>query len=156
MLVAKKLIKSLIKANLSLAVAESASGGHVSYLLTETPGASKVFKGSLVVYSLEAKNKLLGLAIKNLKKNQGVSKAIASRLAKKVKKKLNADIGAALVGFAGPNAPKESKLGIFFIAVSSKNKSLVKKIFLKGTRNQVRKKSSLLLIQLIYESLYCH
>ncbi len=153
---AKKLIKRLIKDRLSLALAESASGGYASYLLTQTPGASKIFKGSLIVYSLEAKNKLLGLKIKLLKKNQGVSKTIALALAKKVRKKFNADIGGALVGFAGPAAPRKNKLGTFFVAVSSKNKSLVKKIVLKGSRDQLRKKSSRLLIQLIYASLHCH
>ena len=150
---AKKLIKSLIKNKLSLAVAESASGGYASYLLTKTPGSSKVFKGGLIVYSLEAKNKLLGLSIKTLKKNQGVSKATALALAKEVRKKLNTDIGASLVGFAGPDSPKGSKPGTFFIAVSFR-KNHSQKIFIKGSRGQVRKKSSQLLIRLIYESLH--
>lgn len=150
---AKKLIKKLIKNKLSLAVAESASGGYTSYLLTKTPGSSKVFKGGLVVYSLEAKNKLLGLPIKNLKKTQGVSKSVALALAKGIRKKLNADIGASLVGFAGPDSPKGIKPGTFFIAVSFK-KTRSKKIFIQGTRDQVRKKASQLLIRLIYESFY--
>lgn len=152
---AKKLIATLAKNKLSLALAESSSGGYASFSLTKTPGSSKVFKGGVIVYSLEAKNILLNIPVATLKKTQGVSKNIAISLAKKVRKKLKADIGGSLVGFAGPTTKKGIKVGTTFIAVNNKKTTLIKKLILKGNRNQVRKKSAEALIKLIYASIHC-
>jgi len=124
---AKKLIATLKKDKLSLALAESVSAGYASFCLTKVPGSSKVFKGGLVVYSLDTKNILFKIPQSTLKKTQGVSKDIALKLAEKVKKKLKADIGAAVVGFAGPSTKKGVKVGTSFIAVSYKAKNWTKK-----------------------------
>ncbi len=149
----KKLITALGKRKKSLALAESCSGGYASYLLTKTPGASAVFKGAVITYSLEAKNKFFKVPYPLLKKTQGVSKEVALKLAKEVRKKFNADIGASIVGFAGPKAKKEEKVGTIFIAFSSKEKEEVKKVIIKGSRDFVRKKASTRLIELIYKSI---
>lgn len=149
----KKLIDTLKRKKQTLALAESCSGGYASYLLTKIPGASKVFKGSVVVYSLEAKNRLLGIPSSLLEKTQGVSKEVALELATKVRKKLNTDIGASIVGFAGPGTKKGIKVGTTFIAYSSKNKKEGKKIIIKGSRDSVRKKVSIHLIDLLYKEL---
>jgi len=150
---AKKLLATLAKNKLSLALAESASAGYASFSLTKTPGASKVFKGGVIVYSLEAKNILLKLPQSSLIKTQGVSKNIAISLAKKVRKKLKADIGGSLVGFAGPTTKGKIKVGTFFIAVSYKGKVAVKKLTLRGSRDQLRKRVSRLLIELIHKKI---
>lgn len=165
----KKLIVTLKEKGKTLALAESCSGGYASYLLTKVPGASEVFKGAVVVYSPEVKNKLFKIPSSLLKKTQGVSKEIALKLAIRVRKKLNADIGASIVGFAGPTTTlrtsteqsrsagpgtkKGIKVGTTFIAYSSKNKKEVKKIIIKGNRDSVRKKASILLIDFIYQKL---
>ena len=149
----KKLIVTLKEKGKTLALAESCSGGYASYLLTKVPGASEVFKGAVVVYSPEVKNKLFKIPSSLLKKTQGVSKEIALKLAIRVRKKLNADIGASIVGFAGPGTKKGIKVGTTFIAYSSKNKKEVKKIIIKGNRDSVRKKASSLLIDFIYQKL---
>jgi len=156
----RKLIVTLKEKGKTLALAESCSGGYASYLLTKIPGASKVFKGAVVVYSLDTKNKLFKIPFSLLKKTQGVSKEIALKLAIRVRKKLNADIGASIVGFAspersrraGPETKKGIKVGTIFIAYSSKNKEEVKKIIIKGSRDSVRKKASAHLINLIYKA----
>lgn len=147
----KNLINILKKKNLTLALAESCSAGYASYLLTKTPGASKVFKGGVIAYSLESKNKFFKIPLSTLKKTQGVSKETALTLAKGVKKLLKADIGGAIVGFAGPN---DKKTGLCFIAAAAKNKSTVKKLTLKGSRGDIRKKASFLLLNLICEIIY--
>lgn len=149
----KKLIITLKEKGETLALAESCSGGYASYLLTKTPGASEVFKGSVVVYSLEAKNKLFGISSSILKKTQGVSKEVVLKLATRVRKKFNTDIGASIVGFAGPSVKIKAQVGTTFIAYSSKNKQKVKKIIIKGSRDSVRKKASTYLIDLIYKEL---
>lgn len=157
----KKLITALKNKKLTLALAESCSGGYASYLLTKTPGASTVFKGSVITYSLETKNKFFKVPSQLLKKTQGVSKEVASKLALGTRKKFNADIGASLVGFASPEhnqraghkAKKEEKVGTIFIALNSKGKEKVKKLMLKGSRDIIRKKASAQLIELIYKSI---
>ena len=165
----KKLTITLKEKGKTLALAESCSGGYASYLLTKIPGASEVFKGAVVVYSLEAKNKLFRIPSSLLEKTQGVSKEVALKLATRVRKKFNSDIGASIVGFAGPSTTlrtsteqsrsagpgtkKGIKIGTTFIAFSSKNKQKVKKIIIKGSRDSVRKKASAGLIDFIYKEL---
>lgn len=147
----EKLITSLAKKRLTLAVAESCSGGYASFLLTKTPGSSKVFKGGVITYSLDTKERLLKIPPSLLKKTQGVSKEVAASLAKGVKKKFNSSIGASIVGFAGPRAKKGVKAGTIFIAIDYKGKLMIEESLIKGNRDIVRRKASLLLINLLYE-----
>ena len=157
----KKLTIALKEKGQTLALAESCSGGYASYLLTKIPGASEVFRGAVVVYSLDTKNKLFKIPSSLLKKTQGVSKEVALKLAAGVRKKFNAAIGASIVGFAspersrrtGPKAKKGKKAGTIFIAFSDKNKEEVRKIIIKGGRDTVRKKASAYLINFIYKNL---
>lgn len=149
----KNLIAILKNKKESLAVAESCSGGYLSYLLTKISGSSKVFKGGIVVYSLEAKNKFFKIPYPLLKKTQGVSSKVASLLAKRVKKVFKSDVGVSLVGFAGPESKKGVKAGTVFMAVADKNGVISKKIVVKGNRDIVRKKASLYLIGLLYKHL---
>ncbi|MFH1504571.1 MAG: CinA family protein [Candidatus Omnitrophota bacterium] len=146
----KTLITALKNKNLTLAIAESCTAGYVSYLLTKTPGASKVFKGGVIVYSLESKNKFFKIPYSILNKTQGVSKEVALTLAKGIRKQLKTDIGAAVVGFAGP---EDKKTGTVFISMVTKNKVLSRKLLLKGTRDKIRKQASHALIGLVYKEL---
>ena len=145
----EKLIRALKKKKLTIAVAESCSGGYLAYLLTKIPGSSKVFKGSVVVYSLDTKNILLGISKSKLKKSQGVSEEISLKLAKAVAKKLNSDLGAAIVGFAGPKAKPGIKPGTVYLAAVYQRRSLSKKAVIKGNRDTVRKKASRMTLNLI-------
>ena len=147
------LVKLLKRKKLTLAAAESCSAGYFSYLLTKTPGASSVFKGGIIVYSLSAKNKFFKLSPSLLKKTEGVSCEIAQKLAKDVRKLFKADIGASIVGFAGPRAKKGIKTGTVFIAIADEQLCEVKRIMIKGGRDAVRKKSSRALIDLILKKL---
>ncbi len=148
----KKLIVALREKGQTLALAESCSGGYASYLLTKISGASEVFKGAVVVYSLDTKNKFFNIPYSLLEKTQGVSKEVALKLAKRVRKKFNSDIGTAIVGFAGPRAKKGIKVGTIFLAYSSKDKQKTKRIVIKGSRDIVRKKASTDLIDLVYKA----
>ncbi len=148
----KELFSLLKKEKKTIALCESVTAGLASYLLTRFCGASQIFKLGIAAYSLEAKNKLFGIPQKELKETQGVSEGIAKILAEKIRKLINSDIGASIVGFAGPKAKRGMK-GIIFVGFSDKNKTVVKKIKLKGERNTIRKKSALFLIEFILENL---
>jgi len=149
----KKLINTLKKQGLTLACAESASGGYLSYLLTQVPGSSTVFKGGLVVYSLEAKRKFLGLHPSILKKTNGVSAKVAGLLAGSIRKKLNTSLAISIVGYAGPDAATGFRPGTFFIGLANKKGTLVKKIALTGGRDAVRKKACWVALKLITNKL---
>lgn len=145
----ERLIKVLKRKKLTVAAAESASGGYLCYLLTKIPGSSEVFKGGVIVYSLDSKNILLKIPAPLLKKTQGVSREVAVRLAKGVAKKLKADIGTSIVGFAGPGPCA----GRVYLATAYKDKLLAKEIRLKGSRDSIRKKSSQTMIKLLVKIL---
>jgi len=149
----EKLIVALEERKLTIATAESCSGGYACYLLTKIPGSSKIFKGGVVVYSLETKNKFFNIPYPLLKKTQGVSEEIALILAKKVRKKFAADIGSSIVGFAGPKAKRGVEAGTVFVGIADKQGAITKKVIIKGNRDMVRKKASYLLINLIYKRL---
>jgi len=142
----EKLITTLRKKSLSVALAESATGGFASYLFTKTAGASKVFKGGVVLYSLESKHKLFKIPLARLKRNQGVSKEIAATLAQRIRKKFNSSFGGAIVGFAGPGA----KAGAVILSLSDKEKVISIETLIKGNRDRGRKRASQLLLELIY------
>ncbi len=148
----KKLVDSLRKKTLTVSLAESMTGGLVSSLLTGVPGASKVFLLGAVVYTLKAKNKLLGLPLKNLKKCQGVSADTAVSLAREIKRCSGSDIGASIVGFAGPRAP-QGKKGLVYMAVCRKGKPTVKEFKFQGSRKAIRDKAAAALLALIDEHL---
>lgn len=149
----QKLITTLKKKHLSLALVESATAGYASYLVTTVAGASVVFKGGLIVYSLDAKSKFFGIKRRHLERTQGVSSDIALTLARKIRLIMKADIAGSVVGFAGPKAKKEIPVGTIYIGIASARKSLVKKYIISGSRNVVRKKAAKLLISLINERL---
>lgn len=150
MITEKQLINSLKEKNLTVAVAESCTGGYLSYLLTKTPGSSQVFKAGLVVYSLQSKNKFLNVALGELKKSQAVSEETAKKLALNLQKKIHTDIAASVVGFAGPGTFKKVKIGTVYYAVTNGKKTVVKKVILDGSRDKIRKEASKLVLELIY------
>ncbi|MFA5272210.1 MAG: CinA family protein [Candidatus Omnitrophota bacterium] len=149
----KNLIGLLKTKKISLAAAESCSGGYLSYLLTKIPGSSMVFKGSVVTYSLEAKNKFFKIPFPLLKKTEGVSEDVAVLLAKGARKSFKASMGLSVVGFAGPGTQPGVNQGTVFFAVADKNGIIAKKAVIKGSRDYVRKKVSFMVIDLLYKRL---
>jgi len=147
----KNLSKLLKEKKLSIAIAESCTGGIVSKQFSSIPGASGYFKLGIVAYSPRAKNVLLGVPMWLIQKTNGVCPEIAQIMAKNVARVASVDIGASIVGFAGPSAPRKDKLGLVFMAVAFKGKVRVEKEKLQGSRLQIMQKASHGLIDLIYE-----
>ncbi|MCM8824079.1 MAG: CinA family protein, partial [Candidatus Omnitrophica bacterium] len=138
----QKIIHILKERKLTISLAESCTGGYTSYLLTKIPGSSAVFKGSVVVYSMEAKKIFLGIPHSLLKNTPGVSKDVCIMLAKNIRNILSTDLGASIVGFAGPTSKKGVPVGTIFISIADKNSADVKKLIIKGDRDKIRKKAS--------------
>lgn len=146
------LISFLKREKKTIAVAESVSGGYLSYLLTKIPGSSEVFKFGAVVYSSEAKHKLFKVPLEMLKSTEGVSEEVAKTLAIRVRKFLDTDLGASVVGFAGPKARKKMK-GIMFMSIADKYRVITQKRKFKGDRDTVRRKVSYALIEFILKTI---
>ena len=113
------IVRLLAERKLTLATAESCTGGFISNRITNVPGASKVFLGGVVAYSNAMKEKLLGVRFKTLLKHGAVSEAVAREMATGARKKSGADFAIAVTGIAGPSGGTKSKpVGTVFIALA--------------------------------------
>ncbi|MEA3392677.1 MAG: competence/damage-inducible protein A [Candidatus Marinimicrobia bacterium] len=115
--------------NLIVSVAESCTGGSIADMITNVPGSSAVFKEGYIVYSNEAKIKLLGVDPQILKKQGAVSIETVEAMVKGLKNKTGADIAIGVSGIAGPDGASPGKpLGLVYLAVAYKERIHIQKI----------------------------
>ncbi len=127
----------LIERGLTLAVAESCTGGLVGHRLTEVPGSSRYFERGIVTYSNEAKMKLLGVSKALLARHGAVSAQCASALAKGVRTRAKTDLGLAVTGIAGPEGGSEEKpVGTVFVALATEDDVKAERRRFRGSRSQ--------------------
>ncbi|UWD47827.1 competence/damage-inducible protein A [Clostridioides difficile] len=131
--------KLLVEKNLTIAVAESCTGGLVSSSLINYPGISSVFLEGCVTYSNEAKMKRLGVKKETLEDFGAVSEQTAIEMAEGVAKGLGANIGISTTGVAGPGGGTEEKpVGLVYTAIYINGKTIVKKNIFNGDRRKIR------------------
>jgi len=117
----KILHKTLIEKNLTLALAESCTGGKLASLITAIPGCSSYFKGGIVCYSNEIKQNLLGVDSIILEKHGAVSQQVVEAMASGAYRNFNTDCVIAISGIAGPDGGSPEKpVGTVWIAISYK------------------------------------
>lgn len=123
----EEVVVALLKEKkLTIATAESCTGGYISKRLTDIPGASEVFLGGLVTYSNESKINLLGVNAETIEKCGAVSRETAYEMASKVAEKMGADIGVGITGIAGPGGGSEEKpVGLVYAGVCFKGETEV-------------------------------
>ncbi|MEW9667706.1 competence/damage-inducible protein A [Ammoniphilus sp. 3BR4] len=140
---------------LTLALAESCTGGLVSRMLTRIPGSSEVFLGGVVSYSAEAKQLLLDIPGGTIEEHGTVSSVVATMMASQVRAKLSADFGLSITGVAGPGATENKPVGLVYIGISSEQGERFIELNLSGTRDGIQlraaKNSLNLLIQQLRE-----
>jgi len=125
---------------LTIAFAESMTGGLLSAKFTEVPGASKVFKGSVVAYSNEIKINVLKIDEDLINQYHVVSKEVAEAMAKNVKELFNVSIGVGVTGDAGPTLQKNSEKRSAFYAICSEHGCKnVQIVFDKESRHEAQK-----------------
>ncbi len=127
--------KLLKEKGLTLAIAESCTGGYVSHLITSVPGSSEYFSGSIIPYGYEIKMRQLGVKPETLEQNGAVSEPTIIEMASLVRAKFNTDIGVATSGIAGPGgATADKPVGTVWIAYSDKHHTVTKKLQLSKDR----------------------
>lgn len=116
---ARAIGRMLVETSKTLAVAESCTGGNIAQVITSNPGCSAYFKGGVVAYSNEIKNKFLKVPEQVLKIHGAVSQQVAEAMALGVRSELNADYSIATTGIAGPDGGTlEKPVGMVWIAVA--------------------------------------
>ena len=134
----------LKKSGLTLAAAESCTGGLLSSRLTDIPGSSEYFLRSVVSYSNDSKVDMLGVDRDEINKLGAVSPEVVEAMASGIKKISGADIGVAISGIAGPGGgTKEKPVGTVYFGVDYKNKKVFSRKYLfAGTRHEIKLISS--------------
>jgi PncC family amidohydrolase len=124
----KKLTAKLKKNKIKVAVAESCTGGLISYNLTKIPGASKYFMMGIVSYSNISKRDLLKVRQKTLTKYGAVSAEICKEMCNNLLKISKTNIAISVTGIAGPDGgTKKKPIGLVYVGICSKNKFEIKK-----------------------------
>ncbi len=116
---AAEVVHSLIGHAVTVAVAESLTGGLVCAALTSVPGASSVVRGAVVAYATELKGDLLRVDADLLSREGAVHPDVAAQMAEGVRVRLGADLGVSTTGVAGPEPQDGRPVGEVFIAVAT-------------------------------------
>lgn len=131
--------RGLNSAGLTLALAESCTGGLVSTLLTEVPGASAFLNRSAVVYANQAKIDWLGVGSEILERDGAVSAACALAMAQGMRRAAGSDLALAVTGIAGPDGGTPQKpVGTVYLALVAEGLEQVKGFRFGGNRHQIR------------------
>lgn len=128
----------LSEKELTIACAESCTGGNIAHRITEIPGSSAYFLGSVVSYSNDVKADVLKVPRRDISTYGAVSRQVAEAMAKGVSKLMRSDCAIATTGIAGPDGGTKYKpVGTVWIAVKINNQVVAECIRFKGDRNEV-------------------
>ena len=144
----------LRRKNMTIATAESCTGGLVANYITDVPGSSDYFKGGVVSYWNEVKSSVLGVSEIILEHFGAVSEPTAVMMAEGVRKLLDSDVGISTTGIAGPTGgTPEKPVGLVYMGISIRGKTFVLKKIFKGDRLMVKKQAALNLLDFLRKKL---
>lgn len=139
---------------LTLATAESLTGGGIGSMLTAVPGASEVFKGGVISYVNNVKEEVLGVSLEILGRYGAVSPWTAGAMASGVKKLLRSDVAVSVTGLAGPGGDEFGhEVGTVYIGLDCPAKSLVIENHFTGTREEIRNQTIVQALRLILNNI---
>jgi nicotinamide-nucleotide amidase len=142
--------KILKSKNLTIATAESCTGGYIGHMLTLVPGSSQYYKGSIIAYHNNAKVDLLNVNAKDIEQHGAVSEQVAKQMAKNVRLKLGTEIGIATTGIAGPDGGSvEKPVGTVWVAYSDVYQTTAYRMLYTSNRENNIKLSSLYALNLV-------
>ena len=123
----------------TLGSVESFTGGLFAREITAVPGASHFFKGALVTYASEEKNRILGISYQHIDQYGVVSREVAAQMASNGQKLLNVDYCVSFTGNAGPDAMEGKPVGLVYIGVAIYDRIEVYELHLSGSRDDIQK-----------------
>lgn len=135
---AADLVEQLAAGGLSLATAESLTGGRLGALVTGVPGASRVYRGGVVAYATEVKQSVLGVPGALLEQHGAVSGECAEAMALGVREVMGATLGVSTTGVAGPDQQEGKPVGTVFVAVAAETGTASRRLTLAGDRETIR------------------
>lgn len=136
-----ELARTLEEKKLTLAVAESLTGGYFQEKVTDIPGASRWFKGGIVSYTNEVKQKVLNVREETLNREGAVSAACAREMAANVKRILDADVGISFTGVAGPDPSEGKEPGTVFCGLALADDVKSFQFHFSGNREAIRRRA---------------
>jgi nicotinamide-nucleotide amidase len=140
----------LVSEGLTVATAESCTGGLIGHLLTNVPGSSNYYRLGVVAYSNEAKMAVLGVQEGTLRKHGAVSKEVVLDMADGVRRLGHTDIGVSVSGIAGPSGgTKEKPVGTVWMAVSRPPVAHAEVHLFEGNREAIKKQSAMHALNLV-------
>lgn len=147
-------INMLKEMNLTISTAESCTGGLVGSYFTKLEGSSSIYKGGIICYTNEIKNKILKVPLQVLKSEGAVSQETAKILAESILKISDSDIGISITGVAGPDSVENKPVGLIYIGISEKNKETsLYKLNLAGSRNTIQYRATKQTFFLLFQRL---
>lgn len=137
-MLASGVIQELTQRGLTLAVAESLTGGELSAELTSIPGASRAVRGSVTAYATDVKHSVLGVDAHLLSTHGAVDPEVAAQMARGVAELFGADVGISTTGVAGPDLQDGQPVGTVFIACFHEGEVTTQALHLSGNRAEIR------------------
>jgi len=133
----------LRRGKMTIATAESCTGGMIAALITSVPGSSDYFREGVVAYANDAKIRLLGVPPDTLERHGAVSRETAAAMAEGLLYRSGADIALATTGIAGPGGGTPSKpVGTVYISLADREGTIVTECHFTGTRAEIRQETA--------------
>jgi PncC family amidohydrolase len=149
---ARRVAETLGSAHLTVATAESCTGGLIGHVLTEVSGSSTWYVGGAVVYSDELKHRLAGVPVALIASHGAVSDEVARSLATGSRERFGSDLGVAVTGIAGPTGGTPTKpVGLVYVAVADALGVAVGRHVWAGDRSANKRESAAAALRLLLE-----
>lgn len=140
----------LRKKGVTIATAESCTGGEIARLITSVPGSSGYYKGSVVSYANEVKTNVLGVNAADIEREGAVSETVVLQMAEGVKKLMNTDYAVSTSGVAGPDGGTPGKpVGTVWIGIATPAKTYARKYVFSFTRERNIAKAAAKALELV-------
>ena len=148
----EQLQQRCVAAGLTVATAESCTGGLIAKLITDVAGSSRYFRGGVVSYSNEAKTELLDVPEEQLAAHGAVSAQVARAMAVGVLRRTAADLAVAVTGISGPGGGSAAKpVGLTYVAVAGMDAAEVRRYLWSGDRSANREATARAALELLLE-----
>jgi len=135
------LAQILADKRLTLAFAESCTGGHLANEITNLPGASAFFRGSAVTYAESAKESLIGVSRSSIQSFSAVSEAVAIEMAAGAAERFSADIALSTTGYLGPSGgTAQDPIGTVYLGIKTPSRCFSRRLSLRGPRSILKRR----------------